>query len=294
MQLERLNAEQAARTKRERRRANEIKTRTIQRMQLQMTAPLDIGLEQADASLALGQEDTFDLGDAEVGLRKRGGQRLTRSGADMDSDNEDDEEEDGDEDEDLDDDEDGEKTLGILEDELDGLYENYQDRLRDRDAKFRVKEARLKNAEREEWGGVKEDGSDMDSDDEEGGYEKMEEAKGESGDSSSDDSDEEEDEQPSTSKKRSRKPEAPVDPKRRRLLTKLDNLDAKPSTSQASKVWFSQDIFAGMGNIDDISEDEQPDEEADEMEVDEEEAEADEAKWEDAVSLPPGYKAYKN
>ncbi|KIJ68338.1 hypothetical protein HYDPIDRAFT_24627, partial [Hydnomerulius pinastri MD-312] len=52
-ELERLNAEAAAKAKRERRRANEIKTKTIQRMQLQMTAPLDIGLEQNDASLRL-------------------------------------------------------------------------------------------------------------------------------------------------------------------------------------------------------------------------------------------------
>ena len=31
-------------------------------MQLQMTAPLDIGLEQTDATLGLGQDDMFDLG----------------------------------------------------------------------------------------------------------------------------------------------------------------------------------------------------------------------------------------
>ncbi|KAL1740567.1 FtsJ-like methyltransferase-domain-containing protein, partial [Schizophyllum fasciatum] len=63
-ELERLNAEAAARTKRQRRRANEIKTKTIQRMQLQMTAPLDIGMEQADASLG-GQDDFFDLDEVE-------------------------------------------------------------------------------------------------------------------------------------------------------------------------------------------------------------------------------------
>src|SRR5882762_2555385 len=72
-QLERLNAEHAARTKRERRRANEVKTKTIQRMQLQMTAPMDIGMEQHDASLGFGQDDVFDLTGAEKGMRKKGG-----------------------------------------------------------------------------------------------------------------------------------------------------------------------------------------------------------------------------
>ena len=71
IQLERLNREAEVRTKRERRRANEIKTRTIQRMQLQMVAPFDIGLEQHDASLDLGQDDVFDLSTTEKAMRKK-------------------------------------------------------------------------------------------------------------------------------------------------------------------------------------------------------------------------------
>jgi AdoMet-dependent rRNA methyltransferase SPB1 len=59
--------------KRERRRANEVKTKTIQRMQLQMTAPMDIGMEQHDASLGYGQDDVFDLTGAERGMKKKGG-----------------------------------------------------------------------------------------------------------------------------------------------------------------------------------------------------------------------------
>ena len=42
-------------------------------MQLQMTAPLDIGLEQHDPSLGYGQDDVFDLEDTQKGLRKNGG-----------------------------------------------------------------------------------------------------------------------------------------------------------------------------------------------------------------------------
>ena len=62
-----------------------------------------------------------------------------------------------------------------LEDELDGLYNTYQDRLRERDAKYRVKEARKNDKSREEWGGIKEKGSDDEDDesDEEGGWDQQ-------------------------------------------------------------------------------------------------------------------------
>ena len=40
-------------------------------MQLQMTAPIDIGLEQQDAALASGQDDFFDLQGAEKGMKKK-------------------------------------------------------------------------------------------------------------------------------------------------------------------------------------------------------------------------------
>ncbi len=159
-----MNAEAAARAKRERRRANEIKTRTIQRMQLKMTAPLDIGLEQTDAALGHGQEDMFDLGDASNGLRRKGGLNRLIDESDVESDDEDeaagfDDESDGG-DEILDEDEERERKVAGLEDELDGLYDSYQERLKERDAKYRVKEARRKNKEREEWHGIQPQGSD--------------------------------------------------------------------------------------------------------------------------------------
>ena len=85
-----MNAEAAARAKRERRRANEQKTKTIQRMQLQMTAPLDIGLEHTDSALQTGHdEDMFDLGDTTKALAKKGGlSRLLNAGDDDSSDEE--------------------------------------------------------------------------------------------------------------------------------------------------------------------------------------------------------------
>ena len=181
-QLERLNAEQAARTKRERRRANEVKTKTIQRMQLQMTAPMDIGMEQHDASLGYGQEDVFDLTGAERGMKRKGGvTMLTGDGYDMPESDESGPEGDGEgEDEELlDSEEERERKVAGLEAELDGMYDAYQERLKERDAKFKVTEERRKNGLLEEWHGIQKDSDEDSESEEEGGWDKMEEAKGE-------------------------------------------------------------------------------------------------------------------
>ncbi|KAF8216117.1 Spb1 C-terminal domain-containing protein [Mycena galopus ATCC 62051] len=281
-ELQRLNAEAAARTKRERRRANEVKTRTIQRMQLQMTAPLDIGLEQHDASLG-GQEDFFDLGGAEMGLRKRGGVAALGDEDDAASD-----EEDAPDDKTesvLDSDEERERKVDGLEAEMDGLYDAYRDRMRERDAKFKVKESREKNAEREEWQGIKEPiDVDSDSDNEEGGWDRMEVAKEQDGYTSSDDDSDsgDDDEAPAKTRKRPRTESAPVKPaKRAKLVTDLRDPKG-PSASQAAKVWFSQDVFAGMDDEFDVGDGTDA-----EMSVDEDEGSNDsEAQWEDTADDP--------
>ncbi|KAJ7631105.1 Spb1 C-terminal domain-containing protein [Roridomyces roridus] len=277
-ELERLNAEAAGRRKRERRRANEIKTRTIQRMQLQMTAPLDIGLEQTDASLG-GQEDFFDLGGAEKGLRKRGG--ISALEDEDDAGDSDEEEAVDDEDESvLDSDEEQQRKVAGLESLMDGLYDAYRDRLRERDAKFKVKESRAKNAEREEWNGVKESNDlDSDSEDEEGGWDKMEMVKEQDGDTS-DESDSDDDETETTGKKTLKRPHS--DPassskpsKRAKLVT---NLKAPTDPSQAAKIWFSQDVFAGVDE--NLGAD---DDEDSEMSVD---AQDSQEEWEDTPDDP--------
>ncbi|KAL0951056.1 hypothetical protein HGRIS_007795 [Hohenbuehelia grisea] len=273
-ELERLNAEAAARAKRDRRRANEVKTKTIQRMQLQMTAPLDIGLEQHDASLGVGQEDVFDLGGAEKSLRKQGGlSRLANGNLDELDESDDDEapvEEDQD-DEALDSEEERERKAQQLEAELDGLYDAYQSRLRERDAKYKVKEAR-KDANREEWTGIREPDSDEEDEESEadGGWDKMEQNKARVGESDdSDDSDEEEEVQ--RKRRRPTKDNSPRAAKRSRLVTKLD--DSKPTAaSRTAQVWFSQDIFKGIGGLDDV-EDEVMAQDDDGMDVDEDEPE---------------------
>ncbi|KAF8168000.1 FtsJ-domain-containing protein [Crassisporium funariophilum] len=298
-ELERLNSEAAARTKRERRRANEIKTRTIQRMQLQMTAPLDIGLEQQDAALGLGQDDIFDLGRTEEDLRKNTGSRFLTHGDDDIALESDDENADGGEDDQegaLDSEEEKERRLEGLEAELDGLYDAYQVRMRERDAKFKVNEARRKNAEREEWGGIKDEDSDDASESEDGGWDRLQEAKLDDGGSSSGDSDDdsETEEAPSIpTRKRGRADDvARTDKKRPRLITKLQEPKTAASTSAAARVWFAQDMFSGIDGLDKIDDDEEEeeeesDEEASEASEDMDEDEEDDIDAEDDFEIVP-------
>jgi AdoMet-dependent rRNA methyltransferase SPB1 len=268
-----LNTEAAARTKRERRRANEIKTKTIQRMQLQMTAPLDIGLEQSDPSLGMGQEDVFDLTGTERELRNKGGIGIIR----VDEDTPEDEEEDevvveDEEDEVLDSEEERDRKTSQLEAELDGLYDAYQEKLKERDAQFRAKEARRKNGLLEEWGGIQK-GDDSESD-EEGGWDQMEAAKGNVDGDSSDESDiEEEPETPG--RKRRRPQETETKPgKKIKLVTKLE----EPITgSRASQVWFSQGLFGDLEGLDHVEED------AEDVDMTSVQHGEDEEEWQDDV-----------
>ncbi|TDL28368.1 FtsJ-domain-containing protein [Rickenella mellea] len=255
-ELERLNAEAAARTKRDRRKANEVKARTIQRMQLQMTAPMDIGMEQHDAALG-GQDDIFDLGTAEMGLKKK--RSVTAVIGDEDDDAESDEDgagahEEEEDDEPMDSEEEREKKVAELEAELDGLYDAYKERLQEKDAKARAKEAREKDQNRREtWGGIQSKGSDDgDSSDEEGGWDQVAKVKECVDNSSSDDdSDIDEDNEVAIGQKRKRSdaPASDIKQKKTRLITKLSD----PAGARKTQLWFEQDVFAGMNDLEAIS-----------------------------------------
>ncbi|TFK30541.1 RNA methyltransferase [Coprinopsis marcescibilis] len=283
-ELERLNAETAARLKRERRKTNEIRTRTIQRMQLKMTAPLDIGLEQTDASLNLGQEDIFDMEHTNKLIR---GKQQSVFWTDNDGDvviddeeeggsgSEDDEEEEG-----LDTDEERERKVAQLEGDIDNLYDAYQERLRDRDLKYKTKESRKKNAQREEWDGVaaKDSDDDSDSEESEGGWEIMENQKANDDDSSSDSSSDESDDEENPESNRNKRRRA-TDPKttpktKKQKVSSNPVRPSVPAASHASSVWFKQDLFKGVGDLD-VSDDgmesesEQSEGDANAMEVDE-------------------------
>jgi AdoMet-dependent rRNA methyltransferase SPB1 len=185
-ELERLNAEAASRTKRERRKANEVKRKTIQRMQLQMTAPLDIGLEQTDAVLGHGQEDMFDLESAERAPRRIGSSDLTDT-EDEDKDPKESKDDNVSDNEALHTDGEQSGRMEALEDDLDDLYETYRERLAERDAKFKVRVARQNDKRREEWTGIDRDDAQADTDDEDegGGWDEMEQRKAADSDSDS-------------------------------------------------------------------------------------------------------------
>jgi len=257
-ELERLNKEASARAKRERRKNNEKKTRTIQRMQLQMTAPMDIGQELKDASLQNGQGDVFDLKTAEK-RRKTLLMQADDSDSEEDDLHENTTEDDEDEDDALNSEEEQEKRVGALEEDLDELYDAYKVKRSERDAKFKVKESRKKNKDREEtWGGIrdKKDSEASDSGSSAAGWEEMQERKGDDSESSDEESlssgrSSDEDLGP---RKRKHPPGSRIGdeaPNRKRqklnngLITKL----TEPAASKTSQIWFSQDIFSGLKDI---------------------------------------------
>lgn len=245
-------------------------------MQLQMTAPLDIGLEQSDAALG-GQGDIFDLGLAEKTTGKK------QSIAKLVGEN--DEGSDGSDDEvdgieiDVEDEDDEAARIAGLEAELDGLYDAYKERLTERDSKAKAREAR-KNKDRDEWAGFGNKDSDDDSDGEsEGGWDVIQRAKNavDEADSSDSESDEDISEQSDIQSKRrgtKRKLTKATSPpaKKKKLVT---NLTEKVGASAKTKLWFDQDIFKDV-DIEDVEDDDDEWEDSEEEEEEEDEEKAQE------------------
>jgi AdoMet-dependent rRNA methyltransferase SPB1 len=242
-----------------------------------MTAPLDIGLEQIDASLGMGQEDMFDLTGTERQLRNKGGIGIIRVDDDTPEDEDEDEvvARDDEEDEVLDSEEERDRRASRLEAEMDGLYDAYQEKLKERDSKFQAREARQRNGMLEEWGGIQD--SDNSESDEEGGWDQMEAAKGDNDDSS----DESDDEEHETSGRKRRRPQATEirSNKKVRLVTKLEEPTAG---GRASQVWFSQDLFGGVEGLDDIEGEEEEGEE-DDVDMTSAQHDSGEEEWQDDV-----------
>jgi AdoMet-dependent rRNA methyltransferase SPB1 len=245
-------------------------------MQLQMTAPLDIGLEQSDAALGVGQDDVFDLGEAEKHInRKTQVQWLNEEALETISDvdesegkgglgEEEEEEEEEDNVPSLD--EERDRRVDALEAELDGLYDAYRDRLCERDAKFKVKEERMKNKEQEkEWSGIRtERDSDGESTDSEGGWDLAQRNKLKDSDDSSDESsaegeEEKEDAVPHQKCLRADKDAALPSAKRLRLVDTSEP-ESKPSSATV-RLWFDQDVFSSVDIANDLAEDGDEDEE---------------------------------
>lgn len=131
--LQRLNEQETSRKKRERRRENERKQKEIVRMQMHMTTPMEIGLEQKGPN---GEDSMFALAAVDkagavekIARGKMGLHVQPKEAPESDSDSESDEEEDK------------------LDGELDTLYSQYQERKSDADTKFRAKKARKEHSD---------------------------------------------------------------------------------------------------------------------------------------------------
>nr|8I9T_CS Chain CS, AdoMet-dependent rRNA methyltransferase SPB1 [Thermochaetoides thermophila DSM 1495] len=158
-ELERIKEKERAKKKRERRKENERKHKEIVRMQMHMTTPMDIGMEQEGprgdgAFFRLKEIDQTDalrrIAKGKMAMLTEAEQADRDSGIGLSPDTDDDSDEDGDQ----------------LERELDAMYEHYKERKASQDAKYRAKRAR-QEVDDEEWEGLSADekGSDVDMDD---------------------------------------------------------------------------------------------------------------------------------
>lgn len=236
-QLQALKDRENAKKKKERRRENEKKQKDIVRMQLNMTAPMDIGMEEQGP---MGEDAMFQL----KAIDQEGGalNRITKGKmikvndkqpnkaqashiAVDDSDDESDEVEDR------------------LERELDNMYDAYKERKAATDAKYRAKRSR-KEHDDDEWEGVSAD---------------EQAASGQESELEEDSDDESTDEEGTDQKS---------------LLTDLDNDKNDGSgLSKRARAFFNQDVFKDVdGLLDELEEEDaaEPDfVETEEMDVDE-------------------------
>ena len=211
-ELQALKEKESSRKKRERRRENEKKQREIIRMQLHMTAPTEIGLEQSGptgeggmfALKTIDKSGAVDkIAKGRMAILTEGDERketdsgvMLPDGIEEESDVEQDQ----------------------LDTYLDAMYEQYQEKKSEIDAKYRAKKSR-KEHEDGDWEGFSAGEADSDGD-------RLE------GDSSDESSDDDED-----------KPSRP-------LLTDLDNEESNPNgLSKRATQFFDQDLFKDIGGL---------------------------------------------
>ena len=261
--IERVENEEKSKARRERRKVNERRAREVQRMQLKMGAPLDIGLEQIDDIDDVdvnipGQrrkQDMFDLKHSKKHLK----------GKELDEMDEDDAES-SDEDEQVnryeDVLEDGEDRLARLEAQMDGMYEQYQDQLGEKDRKHKVKEQRRKDKNREAWGGIRDNQDEESDDDDDEDKDEDEESEGERGYHAKEKRRAELDEDSSSDESVYEKPVK---------KHKKDDLDDDKKAS--ANIWFDNPLFKDVKGIEESDSENENDD--DESENDEEKEESD-------------------
>ncbi|KAL4398927.1 AdoMet-dependent rRNA methyltransferase Spb1 [Malassezia pachydermatis] len=261
-ELARLNEEASKRARKERRKRNEARAKTIQKLQLNMTTPMDLGEDWRDE--ALHGEEMFSLGEVE-------GHRApskSHSSTLLDADDAPEDEEKGEDVSEQDSDEDmeeEERRLADLESGIDSMYDQYKEHLQMRDAKYRAKEARLKSGKYEEWNGISskqdDDNSEMNSDEDvEHGFDavnrrKFHEETYDSDDAEDDDderayAEEESDDAPAVKPSTQRKKSSGAPP----LLTELESAaDLEQRQSAATAMWFDNPLFKDLMPMDDLS-----------------------------------------
>lgn len=220
--LQKMKEKESSKKKRERRRDNEKKTKDIIRMQMNMTAPMDIGMEQDGprGEGAMFKLKTIDQGQVMNRIAK--GKMVVVSEADEKRERERDSGLGSSGETDDETDEDGD----ALETELDELYDQYRERKAESDAKYRAKKARQEH-EDDEWEGVSADEKDSDDDEELEGFEE---------ESSGDEDDAEDGTKP--------------------LITDLDDTPSEANgLSKRAAGFFKQDIFNAIPGILDSDDD---------------------------------------
>jgi AdoMet-dependent rRNA methyltransferase SPB1 len=216
-ELEDLQDKTRAKRKRERKKEFKQKQKDIVRMQLHMTAPMDIGMEQAGPQ---GEGSMFDLKPIDktgaLGRISKGKMVHQPDGEPKDEDSgigssAEDDESDGEEDR--------------LDRELDEMYDEYKERKAETDKKYKAKKAKREHDDGE-WEGLS--GSDKEASDSESALEEE----------SDDESEIDETES-------------------RQLLTDLDNSPAtEGGLSKKAVAFFNQDVFHDVADLLDEPEDE--------------------------------------
>ncbi|KAF2669865.1 AdoMet-dependent rRNA methyltransferase spb1 [Microthyrium microscopicum] len=215
-EMERLKEQGDKKKKKERRRNNEQKQKDIVRMQMHMTTPMELGMEQSGPE---GEGAMFDLKPVD----KSGAVSHISRGR-MHTVVEEEVQPNSEDDEDMDSDSDGD----MLERQLDNMYDDFQDRRKAADAKYRAKKAREEYGDAE-WKGISDSEHEEESSDD-----------GIVEDDQSDASDDEED-GPKT------------------LIKDLDNSGTTKGLTRRAALFFDQDIFKNIPDLEDDGSEEDED-----------------------------------
>ncbi|KAK9367225.1 Spb1 C-terminal domain-containing protein [Lipomyces kononenkoae] len=219
-ELEHLQDKEAAKRKRERRKKNETRQKEIRRMQLGMLNPVDIGIEAAQ----VGGDSLFNLKDV-----AKGGQLETMAKGKMNVLVTNDEP--VKEIEEIEIGENSDEDADRLEDELDNMYDQYQQQRAENDAKYRAKKAREEHPD-SEWAGFEEHQSESDGDDDDDGVRFDEDYQSSPSESESED-------------------DQPTRPRNGNLLTTLEDDNVKINgLSRTAHSFFGQSVFKDIDGLD--------------------------------------------